>query len=76
MQEFDFLLFKYTIFFFYHVVLWKNKIERLYFIALGISVLWFCVQTEKGSALHEAALFGKTDVVQKLLRAGQSWPPG
>lgn len=29
-------------------------------------------QTEKGSALHEAALFGKTDVVQKLLCAGQT----
>ncbi|KAK1801587.1 hypothetical protein P4O66_004548 [Electrophorus voltai] len=29
-----------------------------------------CVCTEKGSALHEAALFGKTDVVQKLLSAG------
>lgn len=72
MQEFDFLHFKYTIFFFYHAVLWQNVIERLYFMALGISVLWFCVQTEKGSALHEAALFGKTDVVQKLLRAGQS----
>lgn len=28
-------------------------------------------QTEKGSALHEAALFGKTDVVQRLLAAGQ-----
>lgn len=30
------------------------------------------LQTEKGSALHEAALFGKTDVVQKLLREGQT----
>lgn len=39
MQEFDFLQFKYTIFFFYHAVLWQNVIERLYFIALGISVL-------------------------------------
>lgn len=29
-------------------------------------------QTEKGSALHEAALFGKADVVQKLLSAGQA----
>ncbi|XP_048839666.1 ankyrin repeat and SAM domain-containing protein 1A-like isoform X6 [Brienomyrus brachyistius] len=28
------------------------------------------LQTEKGSALHEAALFGKTDVVQKLLSSG------
>ncbi|KAM7404969.1 hypothetical protein PAMP_012268 [Pampus punctatissimus] len=28
------------------------------------------VETEKGSALHEAALFGKTDVVQRLLSAG------
>uniref|UniRef100_A0A8C8SF64 Ankyrin repeat and sterile alpha motif domain containing 1A n=1 Tax=Pelusios castaneus TaxID=367368 RepID=A0A8C8SF64_9SAUR len=29
-----------------------------------------CCSTEKGSALHEAALFGKTDVVQILLAAG------
>lgn len=28
------------------------------------------LQTEKGSALHEAGLFGKADVVQKLLNAG------
>lgn len=76
MQEFDFLQFKCTFFFFHFAVLWQNKIGRLSFIALGISALWFCVQTEKGSALHEAALFGKTDVVQKLLRAGQIWPPG
>lgn len=32
----------------------------------------FLTQTEKGSALHEAALFGKADVVQKLLSAGQT----
>lgn len=32
----------------------------------------FDLQTEKGSALHEAALFGKTDVVQILLAAGES----
>lgn len=32
--------------------------------------LSFSAQTEKGSALHEAALFGKTDVVQRLLSAG------
>lgn len=32
--------------------------------------LSFFAQTEKGSALHEAALFGKTDVVQRLLSAG------
>lgn len=31
-----------------------------------------CLQTEKGSALHEAALFGKTEVVQKLLNAGKN----
>lgn len=31
----------------------------------------FNLQTEKGSALHEAALFGKTDVVQILLAAGE-----
>lgn len=30
------------------------------------------LQTEKGSALHEAALFGKTEVVQKLLNAGKN----
>lgn len=35
----------------------------------------FSAQTEKGSALHEAALFGKTDVVQKLLNAGQTSVP-
>lgn len=32
----------------------------------------FSAQTEKGSALHEAALYGKTDVVQRLLSAGQT----
>lgn len=32
----------------------------------------FDLQTEKGSALHEAALFGKTDVVQILLAAGEN----
>lgn len=31
-----------------------------------------CSQTEKGSALHEAALYGKTEVVQKLLSAGKN----
>lgn len=31
----------------------------------------FAFQTEMGSALHEAALFGKTDVVQILLAAGE-----
>lgn len=35
------------------------------------SALLFAFQTEKGSALHEAALFGKTDVVQILLAAGE-----
>lgn len=35
------------------------------------SALSFAFQTEKGSALHEAALFGKTDVVQILLAAGE-----
>lgn len=34
-----------------------------------MAFIW-SAQTEKGSALHEAALFGKTDVVQKLLSAG------
>lgn len=35
------------------------------------SALSFAFQTEKGSALHEAALFGKTDVVHILLAAGE-----
>lgn len=35
------------------------------------SALLFAFQTEKGSALHEAALFGKTDVVHILLAAGE-----
>lgn len=35
------------------------------------SALSFAFQTEMGSALHEAALFGKTDVVQILLAAGE-----
>uniref|UniRef100_A0A8K9X2T9 Ankyrin repeat and sterile alpha motif domain containing 1A n=1 Tax=Oncorhynchus mykiss TaxID=8022 RepID=A0A8K9X2T9_ONCMY len=34
-------------------------------LAAGMDINY---ETEKGSALHEAALFGKTDVVQKLLR--------
>lgn len=41
-------------------------------LALNASGFLFSAQTEKGSALHEAALFGKTDVVQKLLSAGQT----
>uniref|UniRef100_A0A672L6X7 Ankyrin repeat and sterile alpha motif domain containing 1A n=1 Tax=Sinocyclocheilus grahami TaxID=75366 RepID=A0A672L6X7_SINGR len=36
-------------------------------LAAGVDLNY---QTEKGSALHEAALFGKTEVVQKLLNAG------
>uniref|UniRef100_A0A672LBW0 Ankyrin repeat and sterile alpha motif domain containing 1A n=1 Tax=Sinocyclocheilus grahami TaxID=75366 RepID=A0A672LBW0_SINGR len=35
-------------------------------LAAGVDLNY---QTEKGSALHEAALFGKTEVVQKLLNA-------
>lgn len=31
---------------------------------------FFFFQTEKGSALHEAALFGKVDVVRVLLETG------
>jgi len=31
---------------------------------------FFSFQTEKGSALHEAALFGKVDVVRVLLETG------
>uniref|UniRef100_A0A8C8CA65 Ankyrin repeat and sterile alpha motif domain containing 1A n=1 Tax=Oncorhynchus tshawytscha TaxID=74940 RepID=A0A8C8CA65_ONCTS len=41
-------------------------------LAAGMDINY---ETEKGSALHEAALFGKTDVVQKLLRAGQTPMP-
>lgn len=41
----------------------------------SILLVSFSAQTEKGSALHEAALFGKTDVVQKLLSAGQTSVP-
>ena len=37
------------------------------------SALSFAFQTEKGSALHEAALFGKNDVVRVLLAAGERW---
>lgn len=33
-------------------------------------LLFFFFQTEKGSALHEAALFGKVDVVRVLLETG------
>lgn len=33
-------------------------------------VFFFSFQTEKGSALHEAALFGKVDVVRVLLETG------
>ncbi len=44
-------------------------------LRLLMLLLSFSTQTEKGSALHEAALFGKTDVVQKLLSAGQSSVP-
>lgn len=32
---------------------------------------FFFFQTEKGSALHEAALFGKVDVVRVLLETGK-----
>ncbi|XP_070101537.1 ankyrin repeat and SAM domain-containing protein 1A isoform X12 [Equus przewalskii] len=39
-------------------------------LTTSCSALSFAFQTEKGSALHEAALFGKTDVVQILLAAG------
>uniref|UniRef100_G3NG18 Ankyrin repeat and sterile alpha motif domain containing 1A n=1 Tax=Gasterosteus aculeatus aculeatus TaxID=481459 RepID=G3NG18_GASAC len=35
-----------------------------------VCVFLFSAQTEKGSALHEAALYGKTEVVQRLLAAG------
>lgn len=40
-------------------------------LTTSCSALSFAFQTEKGSALHEAALFGKTDVVQILLAAGE-----
>lgn len=42
-------------------------------LCLFLLSLSFSAQTEKGSALHEAALFGKTDVVQRLLCAGQTF---
>lgn len=32
---------------------------------------YFFFQTEKGSALHEAALFGKVEVVRVLLETGK-----
>ena len=37
-----------------------------------ILLLWlFCIfQTDNGSALHEAALFGKVEVVRLLLKSG------
>lgn len=41
------------------------------FVMTSCSAPSFAFQTEKGSALHEAALFGKTDVVQILLTAGE-----
>lgn len=41
-------------------------------VLLSMFLFSLSAQTEKGSALHEAALFGKTDVVQKLLSAGQT----
>lgn len=39
----------------------------------GVDLLFSRTQTEKGSALHEAALFGKMDVVQLLLDSGMSF---
>ena len=41
-----------------------SKCNRAFFF------LSFFFQTEKGSALHEAALFGKVDVVRVLLETG------
>lgn len=37
-----------------------------------LNVTIFLFQTEKGSALHEAALFGKVEVVRILLETGKS----
>lgn len=51
-----------------------HTVGLLHMMQLFISVTLLIplpAQTEKGSALHEAALFGKTDVVQRLLAAGQ-----
>uniref|UniRef100_A0A2K5W7P0 Ankyrin repeat and sterile alpha motif domain containing 1A n=1 Tax=Macaca fascicularis TaxID=9541 RepID=A0A2K5W7P0_MACFA len=54
-----------------HLAAWKGdaQIVRL-LIHQGPSHTRVNEQTEMGSALHEAALFGKTDVVQILLAAG------
>ncbi|XP_013865971.1 ankyrin repeat and SAM domain-containing protein 1A isoform X9 [Austrofundulus limnaeus] len=54
-----------------HLAAWKGDehIVKL-LIHQGPSHPKLNEQTEKGSALHEAALFGKRDVVQKLLSAG------
>lgn len=55
------------------------SLRVLLLLNLALFRFWFycgvfvgSLQTEKGSALHEAALFGKTDVVLKLLREGQT----
>jgi hypothetical protein len=37
---------------------------------MQLYLLFIFFQTEKGSALHEAALFGKVDVVRVLLETG------
>uniref|UniRef100_A0A8C8VN10 Ankyrin repeat and sterile alpha motif domain containing 1A n=1 Tax=Pelusios castaneus TaxID=367368 RepID=A0A8C8VN10_9SAUR len=54
-----------------HLAAWKGDSEIVkLLIHQGPSHTKVNEQTEKGSALHEAALFGKTDVVQILLAAG------
>lgn len=47
-----------------------NLLAFLTQLCFFLSFLFFFFQTEKGSALHEAALFGKVDVVRVLLETG------
>ncbi|XP_063111468.1 ankyrin repeat and sterile alpha motif domain-containing protein 1B isoform X20 [Cavia porcellus] len=54
-----------------HLAAWKGDVEIVkILIHQGPSHSRVNEQTEKGSALHEAALFGKVDVVRVLLETG------
>nr|XP_034982774.1 ankyrin repeat and sterile alpha motif domain-containing protein 1B isoform X4 [Zootoca vivipara] len=54
-----------------HLAAWKGDVEIVkILIRHGPSHSRVNEQTEKGSALHEAALFGKVDVVRILLETG------
>nr|XP_055214849.1 ankyrin repeat and sterile alpha motif domain-containing protein 1B isoform X16 [Gorilla gorilla gorilla] len=54
-----------------HLAAWKGDVEIVkILIHHGPSHSRVNEQTEKGSALHEAALFGKVDVVRVLLETG------